>query len=51
MADEHIIADDDLGYDPWDERDAYLEEGHDELEVSGEVVVEADTGEEVVFDG
>lgn len=40
-----------LEYDPWDERDAYLAEGHDELEVDAEVVVPADTGEEVVLDG
>ena len=29
--------------DPWDDRDAYLDEGHDELEVEAVTVVEADT--------
>ena len=38
-------------HDPWDERDAYLAEGHDDDEVEVETVVDAETGEQVPLDG
>lgn len=37
-------------HDPWDERDAYLDEGHDEPEVDAEQLVDADEGEDPLAD-
>ena len=40
------MTDETIDYDPWDERDDYLAEGHENAEAEIETVVEPDTGEQ-----